>query len=408
MTQLIILGNGFDIQSGLASKYIEFYRHRIKEVFGMDFQIETNELDEESQRKLKILYQVDHDNPSLLNMTKFNMENKDMNLTFWDLVMIFKTDKELDMNWCNIEAHIEVVTKEILVECNLKKEYRDRSNISLFTHFTEYSRDLTAVNSNNWGNILVSDAVKSQEKGIDNYTLFMGIINNINDDSYRDTYLDEFLLHELNRYEIAFKEYINEQVSKNEKSYNSIALNLLEKIYVENEDIRILNFNYTLNNHNQIKGSKIIGKTNIHGSVSDDVIFGVDHNRVESDSIVYPFTKTFRKLVQDIKEEESILNKDIRYLIFYGHSLGEADYSYFQSIFDYLNIYESEIYLKFYFTNYTSNLKSALYIKRRLSESVQKLLHAYGNSMDNSAKGKNLIHKLLLENRVQILEVDRR
>lgn len=95
---------------------------------------------------------------------------------------------------------------------------------------------------------------------------------------------------------------------------------------------------------------------------------------------------------------------------FYGHSLGRADYSYFQSIFDGVDLYESDTTLVFYFPLDTSDEAEAINNKWRaqLSNDINNLLTAYGATMDNKEHGKNLMHKLLLEGRLIIrgLQVD--
>ena len=80
---------------------------------------------------------------------------------------------------------------------------------------------------------------------------------------------------------------------------------------------------------------------------------------------------------------------------FYGHSLSEADYSYFQSIFDYYHIYDnSNVSLLFYYSEGYEQI-----------DSIYKLINDYGKTMINQDQGKNLIHKLLLENRLKIIKL---
>lgn len=80
---------------------------------------------------------------------------------------------------------------------------------------------------------------------------------------------------------------------------------------------------------------------------------------------------------------------------FYGHSLSEADYSYFQSIFDYYDLYENtNVSLTFYYSEgYEQN------------DAIYGLISEYGKTLTNKEQGKNLIHKLLLENRLKIEKI---
>ena len=82
-------------------------------------------------------------------------------------------------------------------------------------------------------------------------------------------------------------------------------------------------------------------------------------------------------------------------LKFYGHSLSAADYSYFQSIFDYYNLYSnSNISLNFYYSE-----------RHEQTDAIYRLINIYGKSLSNKEQGKNLIHKLLLENRLNIIKI---
>ena len=46
------------------------------------------------------------------------------------------------------------------------------------------------------------------------------------------------------------------------------------------------------------------------------------------------------------------MSKTIDEIIVFGHSLGEQDYSYFQSIFDYVDLYHSKTKLTFIYSDY--------------------------------------------------------
>lgn len=41
-----------------------------------------------------------------------------------------------------------------------------------------------------------------------------------------------------------------------------------------------------------------------------------------------------------------------------------------------------------------------------MTVAVRKLIHNYGATMDNKEKGNNLLHKLLLEERISVLELE--
>lgn len=45
-------------------------------------------------------------------------------------------------------------------------------------------------------------------------------------------------------------------------------------------------------------------------------------------------------------------------------------------------------------------------VRREQTKAVRKLIVEYGSTLDNEAKGKNLLHKLLLEERIGVFELE--
>ncbi|MFT8407188.1 MULTISPECIES: hypothetical protein [Lactobacillaceae] len=82
---------------------------------------------------------------------------------------------------------------------------------------------------------------------------------------------------------------------------------------------------------------------------------------------------------------DKLLPKTVKIIAFYGHSLAPADYSYFQLIFDYYNIYDES---------------KEQETKRAQFNSVSKLMPAYGTTFHNE-KGENLIGHHFLTSLVQ-------
>lgn len=107
--------------------------------------------------------------------------------------------------------------------------------------------------------------------------------------------------------------------------------------------------------------------------------------------------KNYTKIILPDKEE-------VKEIAFFGHSLSEFDYSYFQTIFDHYEIYNSSVSLVFYYQPYGE--KSSADMEFELATSISKMLHAYSPSIDNEKKGRNLMHKLLLEKRLIMSELD--
>lgn len=146
----------------------------------------------------------------------------------------------------------------------------------------------------------------------------------------------------------------------------------------------------------------------IHGRATSegDIIFGIDEEGISSTLSLYSFTKTSRiihSLHATTNNSPQIFDKSITIVRFYGHSLSKFDYSYFQSIFDHLNIYQNWIELKFYFTKYKPEIGKEIQDKQ--TTAVINLMKYYGETLDNKKHGENLLHKLLLEGRLKIIEI---
>ncbi|OYT06405.1 hypothetical protein CBG23_05310, partial [Limosilactobacillus reuteri] len=159
------------------------------------------------------------------------------------------------------------------------------------------------------------------------------------------------------------------------------------------------------------------------GYPSKEIIFGIDSDIVNKnrykDEREYEkelqFTKTYRVAYNTDPSNQFIVSKDIKLITFYGHSLSSADYSYFESIFDVLDIYNSDVVLQFYIGTYQSNFiqhnnpnfdhekfeqlftklsKRNNLLKRNAITNVYDLLRSYGETLNNN-HGDNLLHKLL-------------
>lgn len=215
-----------------------------------------------------------------------------------------------------------------------------------------------------------------------------------------------FLYNELVKFECLFKDYFFSEYffseSPNISNYDNYATKLLSSMNIEmqNNNYHILDFNYT-------QLSNIEDKVNnIHGMfIDNNIIFGIDATKVDSNTPYYQFTKESRIMHNSLKSslDKDILNKNIKEIKFYGHSLAEADYAYFQSIFDYLNIYDSDVTLIFYYGSYLNYRDAEL---NEYEHQIQKLLSIYGTTLDNKDHGKNIMTKLMLENRLQIKRIN--
>ncbi len=184
---------------------------------------------------------------------------------------------------------------------------------------------------------------------------------------------------------------------------------LLRKLRFKYERTSVMDFNYTSLPYDPFYHPVF----RIHGNVGNGCLIGIDpYYKKPGTNDMYKtlgakirFTKVYKRLKLSSKEElqQFVLTEDINRITFFGHSLGEQDYSYFQSAFDYINLYESEVVLVFCYSEYD---KEGL-VKEvdRLTERVFKLINRYGETLTNKDHGNNLLNKLLLEGRLVFREI---
>lgn len=374
MNSLYILGNGFDLYMGMKTRYNDFFkekgyssiRKKLREKLDKereDFQINIL-LKETGQftKKISDLPQKLKD----LEESVFKIIEKVENLFL--LYLIMSDDKLVD--WKDVEKQIKPYieyTKKVL------------NNIQKSAEEIAYKN------------------LKNNKNELELF-IFKKFI-----DKKVDVSIKNMELKELNKFEKEFGEYIGKLEEPLKQKIPDDFDNKIIKIFdkskneLKESNVSVLTFNYTdyLKEYFNVY-------VNIHGT-ADNPIFGIDFKSITENQQYIYFTKTSRVLEANIEKEEvnSPYIVGTREIVFFGHSLAEADYSYFQSIFDYYDIYNSGIKLKFLYHEHSVDCKE----KEKMHASVMDLINTYGKSLDNKDKGTNLLHKLLLESRIKIVEI---
>lgn len=379
--QLLILGNGFDLQCGLKSSFTDFYKPRKTMV---------DLFNRELHRVLTIKRKAQLDLGEL---------------TVWDLML----DSPLN-NWCDIEKTIEdwvTDTEKITKIVHALNEYRKwiQYKSASFNSFSGLDYESQAV-------VYYVSRVDSNLKI-----------------PYTPKRLYAFLLSELKRLELTFTDYLIQEVKK--KNYfdrsTSLLYDLIQDQYPTDGETEVknsvLDFNYTNPIQSELSSNMQNDFTlvNIHGSLrKNNIVFGIDaKDHMDNDGIM-PFTKTYRllfikdpdrgKLVDTYGPHTSALNPATDLIKFYGHSLAQADNSYFQSIFDEVNLYAGQTKLIFYYRPANVDYRNPpddisdreIKSQQNMAHQVVTLIGKYGKSMDNHDHGENLLHKLILEGRLEI------
>ena len=374
MEELYILGNGFDLYLGLKTKYSDYFKNRkISEEFfekiKLIFKNSIGSYNYDARGKVYAVFNYDE---TLLNMQIIQLY-KDIEKNLFYLYLIFL--KKCDLNWNEVESNILPFIRDTSKIFKLKME--------------------TIL-----GNIEKNEMYK--------YLLIAKVIIK---DRKNLSFLD-FMMEQLNLFEKDFGNYIGSLELKEENKNRLI--NIFRTICRK----KIINFNYSIFLQDLIDRYKdtafseieiprrikpIESIVNIHGDFKNP-IFGIDsHNSEEQ---FQNFTKTSRILNNDtVGNFELPKPEKLGTINFFGHSLSEADYSYFQSLFDYYDIYSSNIKLNFMYSEYDKN--DLTRSKRETHNNVVKLMKNYGEKLENKDKGKNLLHKLLIENRIKLININK-
>ena len=380
---LYISGNGFDLYLGLKTSYNNFF-----EANNNEYPVIKENMQKYIEKKAKGLFDG-AELSKVINGTKLpELQNNSIFL----LYLLLEKDNEIEY-WNDVEKKIFPCVKE-LEKLSEQNEESFLKGFRCFTH--EYVQDFKQ-NEEIIRKIILRKCIQQKK--------------------YHEDY--NYLV-ELNRFEKEFGNYIaqinNDLFDIGTGKFKDTDIEQrVEKIFKEdkNKTNIVINFNYTT----YLKEISCISEmTNVHGTF-ENPIFGIDNTEIGNDREFYYLTKTSRVLFNNtIKEEFKLPNKiEISKICFFGHSLARADYSYFQSIFDYYDIYNSEVKLEFKYYNYIKDDKKLTdkekkerkdEVKSNMHKSVIELMNDYGNTASNKSRGQNLLHKLILENRIKIVEVE--
>ena len=413
-SQLLILGNGFDLHCGLKSSYKDFFQSTILDTIGGRYGLQ--------QMKAGVS-------------------------GFWETLLFgyYTTFGKVNYNWCDIETIIKNTVlaignrnKGLAFEALESVKRREDPNeiksvygaiehfiyINCMSIFYDTLYSGKTYSDNEAYSLLINRILQELhkfERGFCKY-IKKNIVNPNNEKEYNTQYIVNAmnLLNTLTGFTDIRYETIDDIIERQEEAYYKPLSptmyqsdwrekHILSQEFSNLHSVNILSFNYTALFdilgvqspclYNNVHGKLCMNKC-AENCASCNIIFGIDDTVIQSQEEnfeLHKFSKTYRKmLIADA--ETSILPKIDNQMIeikFYGHSLSEADYSYFQSIFDYYNLYENnKVSLIFY---YSKGFEQ--------TDEVYRLINTYGKTLSNKDQGKNLTHKLLLENRLKIIEV---
>ena len=399
--QLLIIGNGFDLACGLKSSYKDFFDNYLKAI---------------SSTNSKMYWERYFQKTSYLN------NNND------------------DYSWTDIETQIfiQLQNVEFLIENNLLKykyylnedELKEQINLIL----TESNKNTTLDSLMNTFYLLYSIFEYSI---IDNPLKLNNVLTKIKNDLLKlEKQFTNYLSNEIqnanskietnnetattifteNSYfiksRILFATLLLFHINVNDTPLSVPSIEILQKfvnsnLLTETLDVDSLsNFgiveNYVLS-FNYTKPFPFPNIRNIHRNLNNwNIIFGIDYDKVNTFFSNQPtqFTKSYRILENKLNSDMTIPS-DLNKILFYGHGLGEADYSYFQTIFDTVDLYHGNTKLIFFWNNFNDKDQYNIQVER-----VTNLIEKYGQTFTNKDHGRNLFTKLLLENRIIFEQID--
>lgn len=313
----LVIGNGFDLHCDLHSSFGHYYKFRKERIERIrnwyeNFKSEYKKSDFDEFINL-------NDNDDFIKL-----------VNIWDLFFVIlacerngeKFDKYL---WSDVEKDI----KESLI-------YNDSEKPKL-----EIKKENTRriFNPILWEEVFVMHHALRLSNSIPESALCYIIRKKMGRNCIFDRYaFYGYLLDELKKFEKDFALFLNYQlVDTSRKSYGITiynekyfkkAIQTIKDICNLDSLVAIDTFNYTY-----IKSDELNADINyINGDINNP-IFGID-SIFSPSKTEFTFTKTSRRMTNKnfISENKNVMS--FKYLIIYGHSLNEADYSYFFPLFD--------------------------------------------------------------------------
>lgn len=434
-SQLVILGNGFDLACDLKTRYSDFFDWMFEQRMGPV--PETGYTQKERCQvfgalpNLSQTEQQDAENNIFVDYATFKRDCEQVS-SVWDWIFAYECESDPLHEWQDVEAVIKkwVLDDEVLSQVEafrddglLRFEMREaRKMFDAAPSGKDPKENPKTVSESR----VEKGSARDKRRVTRNFAVYM-MANGYEMSRKCDvSYVRAFLLSELNKLEQKFVEYLEGIVDEDyqrravllylDLSFQDISSITGARPNKGNLSDSILSFNYTQPITEDM--SEIFNTCrNIHGNMNEGrVIFGIDSldtsgRGLLNDPMLAAFTKTYRIMKNAHPSPRHIFDNVgaaiskkgcVDVIKIFGHSLGEADYSYFQSIFDQVNLYSSNVVLIFYYISYPGVDAEKYY------QAVIKLMSRYAATLNNSAHGKNLIHKLILEDRLSVSELIRK
>ena len=393
--QLLIIGNGFDLACDLKSSYKDFFDNYLKSI---------------SSTNSKMYWERYFQNMSYLNSSKddyswtdietqifiqlqnveFLIKNELLNNKFYENKDDLINEIEIYLNKSNSNLKLDSLLSTFYLLRSVFENYLIGNSLKLNTTLDKIKKDLLKL-ENHFTSYLTNEIQNANSKIETNNEIATTIFT---ENSYfikSRILFASLLLFYMNINKTPF--FVPTLEKLQETADSDLIINTLDVSYLSEFDMvenYVLSFNYT-------QPFQFPNLRNIHGNLNDkNIIFGIDYDKVNSYFSNQPtqFTKSYR-ILENKLNSDMVIPSDINKILFYGHGLGEADYSYFQAVFDTVDLYHGNTQLVFFWNNFNNEDQYNIQVER-----VTNLIEKYGQTFSNKDHGRNLFTKLLLENRI--------
>ena len=374
----IIIGNGADLYCLLPTKYKDF--------FGSKEQQDIQGL----YAKFKQNFE-EHPNVNWAALRKSRNYDQfyfiEKRLTAWHVLFYMEspTNGKKDTQWCDIEACMH--------DSFLRQDHLDKESLSWDSVCSILSVNGSGGEHNE----------KAMEMAWFLFNKRQAFFRSSND-------FYDFLMEELNEFERQFGGYIDLVSNKNRDELQQRQKWMFERMIGNDESFRAISSVDTFN-YSAIHNDNLQRKTrHLHGDVSHP-IFGIDKNNdersPESGMVVESeiFTKTSRKLMQQMYVNLINMDDNFENVIIFGHSLNRQDYSYFYPLFDRIELSNPLKNSKCVILYNLYDKSAQKEIETRLFNAIHDLFVAYDVEHLGHVDGR-LIDYLVTQNRIIIYDID--
>ena len=363
LPQLILIGNGFDLECRLQSSFSSFLLPRIG-------------------RLMQALESAPNRTPCCIPTESWGGAIKHSGLTIWDGILFSMSGipRGFTGSWQDCEQISEFL------------KHRDGNNLfswaDLETQVDSVVRyPKSPCSPETLGNLIRSRYCPSplgKRRVLSGEAAYCYQV--LGDRAFHPARVERFMLDELYRLERELREYLIGCI-RNCPNYGRVSSRLLRAlIHAElgeyasgTPQTNVLSFNYTKPTDDTLKKCHVISFKNVHGSLGDkNIIVGVDGR------LPGPFSKTARRLRAGITSNPADLvfiddgnghARRIKLIKVFGHSLNLADYLYYQEIFNKADYLNNDMRIVFYL--YDLDGESG----KRERDAVRGLMTEYGRSL---------------------------